>query len=69
MIVRLGSVVMTDERGRFVELAGVRIEDVRDLRLVAHPQDAREDERAACNRGKHPSRAWGALGQLHASCR
>ncbi len=42
--IRLWAVVVTDHRRRVTELAGVRIDNVRDLRLVTHPEHAASDE-------------------------
>ena len=67
--IRLRAVVMTDERCRVMELAGVRVEDVRDLRLVAHREQSAGDEPQACNRGKRPARARSAPGLLQMSCK
>lgn len=69
VIVRLRAIVMTDERRGVTKLARVRIENVRDLRLVTPAEHTCGDEPEACNRCKRPSSARSAPRLLQTGCK
>lgn len=60
MVIGMVAFVMADHRVRVAQLTRLPVEDVRDPRLVAHPEETGEQEPDPGNRGKQATRAWGA---------